>query len=913
MAACLAGSPWSATSARATTPATVSGSATVANSCTTTLNPPVQPSGSAPVSATFSSDASPEPHHGSPITLSTTNLSATFPAALLQAGVDSGLVSDGLEIPATFSPVLNGSNTVEATHTYSASSTITLHVIGGVAQPLTAAMTLPDTTWHPINSALPVVVTEQSLQAVLSLDLSTLIITATFQCTPNTTATIVKVDGAGASAWSITPSPSPPGPPNIDLADVSCVSTTSCVAVGNSGNGPVVESWNGSTWAIVPSPTFAPSSGASLNGVSCVRATNCYAVGSTYARTLIEHWDGSRWSTVSSPSPAAPFVGELSGVSCASASDCFAVGDSIAFTPTDLVIKTLVEHWNGSSWSIVASPNATGSIFSALSAVSCPTTTSCSAVGGSDNGNLAEHWDGSRWSIVTAPNGPFPFAQSASLSIGFSPGLNGVSCPTATGCYAVGETFDGPLVEHWNGVRWGIVSRLTPAGATFAQLDAVSCPGRRHCIAVGTYSTDPEGATTHELIARWNGTNWALMASPDLPSLFGFGGLTGVSCTTAGDCSAVGGSHRVDRWNGASWSLAPFASSNSSQSQLTQVSCPSATNCYAVGSYLTGTTGKTLVEHWNGSTWSIVTTPNPSGAIDASFSGVSCPGANNCYAVGSYDNSTTGKTLVEHWNGSTWSIVATPSPSGATYASLSGVSCPSATSCFAVGSYSTATTDKTFVQRWNGSSWSIVATPIPSGALFENLAGVTCTSPASCYAVGGYVSNSTAGFTFGTLVEYWNGTSWSIVSSPNPSSPSFAALTGVACSSATDCEAVGFYAPNSGSSLTGKALVEHWDGTSWSIVATPNPNGATDTGLRDVSCPSATNCYAVGSYSTTTATKTLVEHWDGSTWAIEATPNPSGSNEAVLSGVSCPGPTTCFAVGAFSANASVYTLTESST
>jgi hypothetical protein len=898
------------TSANAAT--TVSGSATAANACTVKVVPDLQPPTSASVSATFSSDASPQPHDGAPVTLSNTTGSATFSSGLLQNGVTAGLLNDGDAIPVSFEPVLAGLNTVEVTQSYSVSSTATVHVVGGVVQPLTITATLPDTTWHPSNRSLPVVINEKSLQVVLSVALTGIgTVTVTYSCLPSSTPTIVRVEGSGAPVWSVTTSPSPPGPPSIELVDVSCVSTTSCFAVGNSVNGQVIESWNGSTWSIVPGPVSGIDFGASLSGISCLTATNCYAVGSTFESTLIEHWNGTRWSVMSSPNPPDPYVGDLRRVSCASASDCFAVGESFAFSETDFSVKTLALHWNGSTWSRVGSPNPKDSFFAALSDVSCPTTANCTAVGSSDFGNLAEHWNGTRWSIVTAPNGPSPFPDSDPL-LGFGAGLSGVSCPTATSCYAVGAGFYGPLIEHWNGVRWGIVSTLRPAGSVYAELDDVSCPSNRHCVAVGSYSTDPNGETSHSLIERWNGTNWALMTTPDLASPFSFGfvGLTGVSCTTAADCSAVGGSPYVDHWNGATWSAAPFAS-NSSQSQLVDVACTSTTSCFAVGTYFTGTEGRTLVERWNGSSWSLVSSPNPSGALDARLSSVSCTSATSCFAVGSSSTTTAGKALVERWNGSTWSIVAAPTPIGATETSLGAVACLSATSCMAVGSYSTATADKTFATRWNGTTWSIVAMPTPAGAALNVLAGLSCTSSASCYAVGGSLVDSASGFSFKTLVERWNGTSWAIVASPNPTSPSLAALSGVSCTSATNCDAVGF-ALNP-STFDERTLVEHWNGTSWSIVAFATPSGALQAGLNDVSCPSAANCYAVGFSATDTSSKTLVEHWDGLTWSVQATPNPSGASDAGLSGVSCPGPTTCYAVGAFGANASVYTLVERST
>ena len=123
---------------------------------------------------------------------------------------------------------------------------------------------------------------------------------------------------------------------------------------------------------------------------------------------------------------------------------------------------------------------------------------------------------------------------------------------------------------------------------------------------------------------------------------------------------------------------------------------------------------KTLVEHWNGTSWSIMTSPNPAAAADALLNGVSCPSTTSCYAVGSYTDFP--KQLVERWNGSTWSIVTTPSPPGTTNSSLSGVSCPSTTSCYAVGYYFGSSTNTILVEHWNGTRWSVMPSPNPIDA-----------------------------------------------------------------------------------------------------------------------------------------------------------------------------------------------------
>jgi hypothetical protein len=196
LAACVLGPPSVAVSAGAATQTTISGSATDANSCTTKLNPPLQPPGSASVSVTLSTDAFPEPHNGDPITLSNTTLTITLPADLIQTAVNAGLISDGFAIPTALSPALAGSNTVEAVHTYSVTTTQTVHVIAGVAQPMTTTVSLPDTTWNPVDATLPVVIAEQSMQAVLTLNLPGVgTLTQTFDCTPTTTSAIVTLGG----------------------------------------------------------------------------------------------------------------------------------------------------------------------------------------------------------------------------------------------------------------------------------------------------------------------------------------------------------------------------------------------------------------------------------------------------------------------------------------------------------------------------------------------------------------------------------------------------------------------------------------------------------------------------------------------------------------------------------------------
>lgn len=213
----------------------------------------------------------------------------------------------------------------------------------------------------------------------------------------------------------------------------------------------------------------------------------------------------------------------------------------------------------------------------------------------------------------------------------------------------------------------------------------------------------------------------------------------------------------------------------------------------------------------------------------------------------------------------------TPAGAARTYLvqpALNGVACPNTHSCFAVGRHLIRSREKTLVMRMNGTSWSMVASPTPPGKINALLNGVSCAKATDCFAVGSYENNSWSR----TLIERWNGKSWSIVASPNPPGENFATLNAIACPTTTSCAAVG----NDTSSSWAKTLTEQWDGNHWSIVESPNPSGKIYVDVSGVACPSSNSCYAVGNYSSHTWARTLVERWDGTNWSIVATPNPHG-------------------------------------
>ena len=583
--------------------------------------------------------------------------------------------------------------------------------------------------------------------------------------------------------------------------------------MGHAGQ-TLIEQWDGAAWSIVAHPHPAKSKSGYFVGVACASSTDCFAVGTSYdgsySHPLTEHWDGTAWSIVTSLDRTSTSQPTLNSVSCPGAQSCFAVG-SVEVYPSQ-VTKTLIERWNGSKWSIVASPNVAGATERSLADVSCPTTTSCFAVGSSGTTALIQRWNGATWSIVGSP-----------ASVPTSGGLNGVACKFSTSCVAVGTgpTVTGPaVIERWNGTRWTLESNPLPMPPS-SSLSGVSCRAET-CFAVGQY-TNSKGSTV-TLVERPDASGWSLVPSPNAPG--------------------------------------------ATQNGLASVSCASATSCFAVGSSSTASSAtKTLIERWNGSKWLVVPSPNASGATHNGLASVSCTSVTNCFAVGSFDKGSSPKTLIERWNGAKWSVVPSPNRAPSPHiksrsSRLEGVSCATATSCFAVGEDVNDTTgpfrlpNNTLVERWNGSAWSIVSSPNP-GKDLNLFHAVSCPSPNTCFAVGEFYTFAVGQLPSQSLVARWNGTAWTRVVNAGPNPASANPLNGISCSSPTSCFAVGNALSSQWSTYV-KALA----GASWSNVPSPNAEDGSDSHLQAVSCPSESRCYAVGYSGQYTALRhTLIESY----------------------------------------------------
>ena len=376
-------------------------------------------------------------------------------------------------------------------------------------------------------------------------------------------------------------------------------------------------------------------------------------------------------------------------------------------------------------------------------------------------------------------------------------------------------------------------------------------------------------------------TGWTIVPSVD--PVAADNQLTAVAARAANDAWAVGffvGPDRdkgrvmlTERWNGTTWRQVPTPHVARFDENLLAVSASSASEAWAVGSTNQAgfATTNPLTAHWNGTAWTTVATPATQGSSKSILSGVVDLGPTNAWAVG---RSRTGLALIEHWNANAWSVVANPNPpvpTGATLASavLTGIAAISTTDIWAVGSYTTrvGTVSSTFTltEHYNGTTWTVVASPNPGRSSPINGAAqvfnsVAVVGPDDVWAVGQTIDTVSGSFLPDrTMIAHFNGTAWTVVSSPDH--PAEDTLRGVAVNSATDIWAVGTFTDRSGAFPASRGQTLHWNGSTWSAVASPNaPTG--DTTLGGVATVrGSAEAWAVGSNLTAPSTnRTFILH-----------------------------------------------------
>jgi hypothetical protein len=308
--------------------------------------------------------------------------------------------------------------------------------------------------------------------------------------------------------------------PDNYLNAVACPSAAQCWAVGQTGSAPggntlyeprhpLLKHETAGHWSTAV--LKAPGPRAALEAIACPGASDCWAVGGSASSgpAFIEHWTGGAWQLA--PSPVVR-DGQLDAVACASPSACWAAGGTQTHSG---VTGGLLEHWNGSVWTMVTS--VAGGL--RPQQISCPVRGYCLALGLRGGAAAAAAYTAGQWTAVTPPEPPAGGAGRAGSTV---PSLFGCAGPAM--CLAA---YDGTtlVTDVWNGSTWTPVS-----SATLSYPVGLTCSGSKGCWLLGMTGK------SHPLALRWQGSGWAPVS---VPAVRHSGYLSGLACGSG--CWAVGG------------------------------------------------------------------------------------------------------------------------------------------------------------------------------------------------------------------------------------------------------------------------------------------------------------------------------------------------------------------------------------
>jgi hypothetical protein len=346
-----------------------------------------------------------------------------------------------------------------------------------------------------------------------------------------------------AQGWQIVPSPNHGQEVRGNtLLAVDAISPTDAWAVGfhqytdfcTACPGPLAIHWDGVAWSLVNTPTV-PLARVELRSVAAVHSNNVWAVGYAYpdcglcSRTMIQHWDGISWSIVPSPNPGV--ANYLNGVTAVSANDIWAVGyrwnDWSTWEP-------LILHYNGATWTAFDQPRHAFGQLDSVFALSSNDVWAVGVVGVSSTGigALALHWDGASWTRVPVPNEDGGYVWMRDIS-GVAP-----NDLWAVGVYKYlngnGHTISSARTWHWDGVSWTRVLYGGIAGQD-SRMYGIHAIARDDVWAVG--GGDPpfgSGLAFEYRTVHWDGVRWNYVENPRQGVLYAIG------ASSSSDVWAVG-------------------------------------------------------------------------------------------------------------------------------------------------------------------------------------------------------------------------------------------------------------------------------------------------------------------------------------------------------------------------------------
>ena len=350
-------------------------------------------------------------------------------------------------------------------------------------------------------------------------------------------------------------------------------------------------------------PALSADSGHTLNDVSMLSADDAWAVGSRTAGsvtlTWVRHWDGAAWKQVPSPSPGSQ-ENLLRSVATISPTDVWAVGGQRDVGDSDE--RPLVEHWDGTSWSIVDQPADKGRAYSV-------------GASGPDDvwvvGDLpiSEHWDGTTWTDTTLELPEVTPPYRVTLMLPYDVVALSAHNAWLIGIYDAQNGTGGYerkiLAEHWDGTAWHVVS--VPQGTTWVYPFEIRASSAHDIWAVGATEFRERAFIAHYDGHAWTSTTQSLYEGQSAL-------LTGVSAIAPDDVWAVGyhgnNKHGIDKyypfaehWDGSQWTVDESVDPHADTAYLSAVGASATDDVFAVGDLVNKGKTRALVERWNGTAW----------------------------------------------------------------------------------------------------------------------------------------------------------------------------------------------------------------------------------------------------------------------------------------------------------------------
>ena len=353
---------------------------------------------------------------------------------------------------------------------------------------------------------------------------------------------------------------------------------------------------------------------------------------------------------------------------------------------------------------------------------------------------------------------------------------------------------------------------------------------------------------------------------------------------------------------GSGWHQVPSPTIGNSDNNLAAVSAGAANDVWAVGSYYAPSNTNVLAamaEHFDGTSWTEFPLANV-GPNENSLLGVSTLPSGQAWAVGYYVNAEYAQqTLVQHYDGTNWTVIPSPSPGGRQNI-LYGVAAVSDSDVWAVGADQDASgLWHALTEHWNGSAWSVVPA-VDAGSGGNQLYAVTAVSPNSVYATG---QQAGTGFPSQALTEHWNGSSWSVLATPADGSETVTpyAVTG-------SDQALAIAGDRESSSAPYTTMVASGAPNKLALATTPN-TGAGEQDLFAAATAADGSNYAAGWAIDPSSGNhgSLILHGVGGQWTIDPTPSP-GTGDNGFAGITAVPGGGMWAVGVTSNNGNFATF-----